>query len=215
MERADGQDLGRSMSTTIRSEWRAKLDFALKESLTELVDPAIQVTGVLEGDDMGAITATDVEALATIGLPSGSRWLYPSIRSRSFIVGAECRFLLASTDDGLDPFTGEPAPEGPEHLICALPRSGRVVLIHDGYSSRAYVNRSVVRFVEMAWRYHYVKPILFHMQYVDNDDGSPATSSAEQTAVKDALWRWAEQTDLFVDVEPTLSYWWGAIRAYT
>lgn len=202
------------MPIVIRAEWRAKLDFALNEPLSELVDPAVQVTGLLEDEDLEAVSEADVETLATIGLPSGSRWLYPSITSRGFVVGAERRFHLASTDDGLDLFTGEPSPKGPEHIICALSRSGRVILIHEGCSARAYVNRSISLFVDMAWRYHYVKPILFDIQYLDNEGGSPGTSPQEENAVKDVLWTWAIGADPFVDIEPTLSYWWGSIRAY-
>jgi len=204
----------RYVPTMIRTEWRAQLDFALKEPLSELVDPAIQVTGRLEGDDLDAISEKDVEALATIGLPSGSRWLHPAIGSRSLVVGAEYGFRLGSTDDGLDPFTGEPNPEGPQHIMYALSRSGRVVLTHKNYPSRAHVNRSIALFVDMAWRYDHIQPILFTIQYTHNEDGWPTAGSDEENAVKDLLWQWAVETDPSVDVEPDLSYWCGAIRAY-
>lgn len=199
----------------IRTEWSDKLHFATQTPISQLIISEIQVAGALHGDDLGNIRRADLEALATMGLPASKGWLYPLIEtSSSKWEGIGTVFHLGSYDSGTHPSTGEHLPEGPAHLFVAVPATGKVLKVSDRYGGyQVHVNTSLRRFVDMAWRYHHIKEVLFQMQHSGTDE-IPYAGPEEDQAIKETAWRWAVQADPPTDVDPTETFWWGAIWEY-
>ncbi len=196
----------------IRPEWRERLQYAASVPLSELIDPKAKVTGTLRGDT-GRVTSEDLEALANTGLPQIEGCLYPEIEPDAVERERGLVFRLGSYDDGFDIITGQAAPLGPEHLFVVEAATGSVAKL-----SRARgvywvpASTSIQRFVEMAWRYYHLVPVLSEMVYSGSE--VPFAEPDEHAAVKQAAWSAALKVDPGIAEYHPYNFWRGAIWDY-
>lgn len=195
----------------IRTAWAERLQFAATATLSDLIVANAQVTGLIE-DDLGSITDDDADALASVGLPTVKGWLYPSIE-RASTSQHRCvlAFVLGTHDTGEELFAEDVAPE---HFFIASVLSGNVLMVSDAYSGYTqYVNASISRFVETAWRYHHIGSVLFEMQHSGTDE-VPFASREEERAIKAAAWRCVRDIDPTIGEDDKKTFWWQAIWSY-
>lgn len=184
----------------MRAQWKQRLEFAAQATLAELIVPQAQTTGSLEGE-LGRISAADRAALAQWGLPAIEGCLYPAIINAAGQRAEGPVFHLGSYDS--------PLPDGPEHLFVAETRTGEVAKVSraDG-EYRVHANGSLRQFVELAWRFYHVDPVLHEMQH-SGSDAVPFADAAEDDAVRGAAWAIAVQVDPALQERGEGCFWWA------